>query len=618
MSTNKTSNPNPNLPADPEARILARTSVRPGETFGRYQLLVPVAAGGMGTVWAARQVGHHQFKRIVGVKVAHDSFTGDEEHRRMFLDEARIAYAIQHSNVCSVLDVGEENGRLFLVMEWMAGSVRELLARVPNRILPLAIAARIIADACAGLHAAHELRDENGEMMELIHRDMSPDNILLTLDGQVKVADFGIARARDRMQRGTETGQLKGKLMFMAAEQISTKTYDRRVDIFALGVILYRATLGCKAFDGPDATIIYDILEGRFKAPREVEPALDPGFEAIILRAMAHDPNDRYPTALALKDALEDWLRQHGGATTEDVGAIVRAALGAGLAKRTERIRIAVAALDAAENAIKVSDATEDEETNLSKDVRSAASSVKRPASHSVNINISGSEDSDQKASAGVSLTPPRVSEVPPAPSKKSRSMWIAGAVSLSLVAIGVSAASRLSPNQPASSVPDLAVTAPISGSATTSLTTTSTLPAVPTVTPSASVAFSVRAIPSSAVLVMDHTTRLPLPVETEFPRDGSRHHLSVEAPGFRPEVHTVTFDEATNLSVVLHPVLAAPAGKAGPRGPAHVATQAPSTEATATAASTTAGSAPNVTPVPSNNPTSGKKKHNIDRELGD
>ncbi|HVH46778.1 MAG TPA: serine/threonine-protein kinase, partial [Labilithrix sp.] len=262
-----------------ESRILAKTTVRPGDVYGRYQLLVPVAAGGMGTVWAARQLGHPQFKRLVALKIAHDNLTLDEEYRKMFLDEARLASSVQHPNVCSVVDMGEEAGRLFLVMEWMAGSVRELVGKVPKRVLAPNIAARVIADACAGLHSAHELHDEKGVPIELIHRDISPDNILFSIDGRVKVTDFGIARARDQMHKKTETGEMKGKISYMAPEQIKSKHYDRRVDIFALGCVLYRATVGKKAFDGSSATVIYDILESRFSRPHEVHPNFNAGLE---------------------------------------------------------------------------------------------------------------------------------------------------------------------------------------------------------------------------------------------------------------------------------------------------------------------------------------------------
>jgi serine/threonine-protein kinase len=319
------------------------TELAPGDVLGRYQLLLPIAAGGMGRVWAARQIGQRGIRKLVAVKTALAEYARRPEFETLFMDEARIACALEHPNACRVLEVGDDDGVLFLAMEWVGGgSLRDLLVASPEKRLEPRVAARIVAQACAGLHAAHELRDDSGAHLGVVHRDVSPHNLLLTVDGHVKIADFGVVRARNQGHDTTLTGELKGKVSYMAPEQLSTRAYDRRADVFSLGCVLYEALVGEKAFDGEPVLALYRIMEGQFAPPRTVVPNIDEDLERIVLRALERDPEQRFASAEDMRLALERWLAGVGELCTEsDVAAVIRAHLGVKNEERAAAIRAA-------------------------------------------------------------------------------------------------------------------------------------------------------------------------------------------------------------------------------------------------------------------------------------
>ena len=196
----------------------------------------------MGRVWAARRL-NSPTQQFVAVKMALDELAGDVEFERVFVDEARIASSIVHPNVCTIYEMGAERAIPYLVMEWIdGGSLHDILVASEGRRIDYFIAARIIASVCSGLHAAHELTDLDGAPMHVVHRDVSPQNILISEHGHVKIVDFGVARAKGQLHKPTETGELKGKLSYMAPEQLTSKHFDRRADLFALGCVLFQAT----------------------------------------------------------------------------------------------------------------------------------------------------------------------------------------------------------------------------------------------------------------------------------------------------------------------------------------------------------------------------------------
>ncbi len=320
--------------------------LKPGYRLGRYELVSAVGSGGMGRVWAARDT-FAPGMRLVAVKTALREAASDPEAERLFTDEARVASLVQHPNVCPVYELGKDHGALYLVMAWCdGGSLREILSNAENQRLSPELSAGIVARVAAGLHAAHELTDADGSLLGVVHRDVSPQNILVTSTGHVMVADFGIARARGQLHRPTETGEIKGKLSYLAPEQITTREFDRRADVFAAGCVLYEASVGSRAFHGTDAlATMYQILERGVEPPSKILPDYPPELERIVLKALTKSVTDRYQTAEALQLDLEEWLAQNRKVVSERlIGDALKAALGPTVTGRNKAIQEAIEA----------------------------------------------------------------------------------------------------------------------------------------------------------------------------------------------------------------------------------------------------------------------------------
>ena len=325
-------------------------SVRPGDTLGRYELLSCVGRGGMAAVWAARHRGAHGFSKIVAVKTMLPELSDDPEFQRMFLAEARVAARIHHPNVVETLDLGEEEGLLYLVMEWMDGETLSSIMKTAflQGGVPMPIALKLIIDACAGAHAAHELSDDDNRPMGLVHRDVSPPNVLVSYSGHVKLADFGVAKTLDVNNGGTQTGQVKGKFRYMAPEQLLGAPIDRRVDIFALGIGLYQLTTGRHPWPGDTAAVTMQrILSEKATSPASFVEGYPAPLEAIVLKALDRNPAERFQTAADFAETLEEFARSAGAvATNRDVGAYVTHLLGSHGAARRDRLRNATREAD--------------------------------------------------------------------------------------------------------------------------------------------------------------------------------------------------------------------------------------------------------------------------------
>jgi eukaryotic-like serine/threonine-protein kinase len=297
--------------------------------LGRYELLLPIATGGMAMVWAARVKGTRGFQKVVAVKTMLSKLSEDAQFEQMFLDEASLASQIRHPNVVEISDLGEQDGVLYLAMEWIDGVPLNQLMKTAKAGggVPLPIAVRIVMNACAGLHAAHELRDAKGQLIGLVHRDVSPQNILVTYDGVSKVVDFGVAKATAMGGGATVAGQLKGKVSYMAPEQVRGEAIDRRVDIFAMGIVLYALTSGKHPFRREsEAATMYTIASDEVVVPpSKFVPNYPPGLEAVLLKALAKDKNARFATASEFQRALDQCLPAPERANTdEDIGAFIR------------------------------------------------------------------------------------------------------------------------------------------------------------------------------------------------------------------------------------------------------------------------------------------------------
>lgn len=326
-------------------------TVAPGQVLGRYELLMPIAAGGMAMVWAARLKGTRGFQKIVAVKTMLPKLSEDDQFEQMFLDEASLASRIHHPHVVEIMDLGEQSGVLFLVMEWLEGVPLNQVMRAAKAKggMPLPIAVRIVMQACAGLNAAHELKNEDGKLVGLVHRDVSPQNILVTTDGVTKVLDFGVAKATAMGGGASSAGQIKGKVGYMAPEQIEGGELDRRVDIFAMGIVLYALTTGKHPFRREsDAATMYNICSPQpVLPPRKIIPDYPELLEKVLLRALAKKPEQRFATVNEMLRELDQAVVGSNRANTdEDVARFIQDLMGEKLAERKEALNTALSQAD--------------------------------------------------------------------------------------------------------------------------------------------------------------------------------------------------------------------------------------------------------------------------------
>jgi serine/threonine-protein kinase len=295
-----------------DSRVPARVAP---EKIGRYQLCFELASGGMASVYLARAEGAPGFQKLVALKRIHPHLAGEKDYVEMFLDEARIAARITHSNVCSVFDFGEADGEYYIAMEYLVGEPlsrvhRRVIANADQRASPLLPArmARVIAQACEGLHAAHELKDADGESLRVVHRDVSAENLFVTYDGATQVVDFGIAHARQRVHH-TEAGQVKGTFPYMAPEQMTAAVVDRRVDIWALGAVLWELlTLRRLFLRDTDVNTMYAVLSSEIRPPSDYRSDVPAELDEIVLKALQRSPDERWQSAREMGKALRRFL----------------------------------------------------------------------------------------------------------------------------------------------------------------------------------------------------------------------------------------------------------------------------------------------------------------------
>jgi serine/threonine protein kinase len=284
-----------------------------GLTVGRYSLVSRIAIGGMAEIWLARQVGLQGFEKFVVIKRIIDGLGADPEFVEMFLDEARIAAQLNHPHIVQIYDLGMEAGAYYIAMEYLPGEDLTTIVRAGNRQqkpLPIAYAVRIIADAAEGLGYAHAKTGPGGAPLGIVHRDVSPQNLLLTYDGQLKVVDFGIAKAATRESR-TIAGHVKGKTAYMSPEQARGQPIDGRSDIFALGIILFELVTRTRLFQYADPLVALRVIASNdpIEFAHDRNPQVPLELSYIIAGALTRDLSRRYPTARAFQHALEEWLR---------------------------------------------------------------------------------------------------------------------------------------------------------------------------------------------------------------------------------------------------------------------------------------------------------------------
>ncbi len=299
-------------------------------TLGRYSLHAELAAGGMATVYLARLNGPVGFGRTVAIKRLHPHLARDPDFVAMFLDEARLAARIQHPNVVPTLDVVATDSELFIVLEYVRGeSLGGLVrsARKSNTKIPISIVAAIAIDMLKGLHAAHEALDEKGQPLRIVHRDVSPQNVLVGTDGVTRVLDFGVAKAATRLST-TREGQLKGKIPYMAPEQLSGEV-SPRTDLYAAGIVLWEALTSKRLFVGEtEAQVLNNVLTQEVPAPSTVNSEISPELDRIVLKAITRKVEDRFGSARELAEAIDGCVRP---ASTMQVASWLEKTAGAAL-----------------------------------------------------------------------------------------------------------------------------------------------------------------------------------------------------------------------------------------------------------------------------------------------
>jgi eukaryotic-like serine/threonine-protein kinase len=509
----------------------------------------------MGRVWAARQVGS-PLQRLVAVKTAISSQMQTPEFQRLFMDEARIASLIHHPNVCGVYELGEKDGTLYLVMEWCDGaSLRQVMDKLPAGRMDLAVAARIVANVAAGLHAAHELEDSDGTMLRVVHRDVSPQNVLISKNGHVKVADFGVAKAQGQLHRPTETGEMKGKLAYMAPEQVTAKDIDHRADIFALGCVLYEVTVGRRPFQGEGAlSTLYQLLEQNVAPPGEVCPGYPAELSSIVLKTLAKDPAGRFQTAEDLRVALEGWIASSGAKASErEIAALLRATVSDEVDQKSRSINEAAAQLK--ERPSELPNAT---------GTGNSGSASGEPTTR----NREGATTVDRAVATG-------------GVRDKSSSWWLPVGAGLSVLALAVVLAKgTLGTVRPEPAVATtVAIPSVILPVATHQLPVEVQPPTPEPLAPAKEVQITVRTIPSNASIRIDDGEPVEAPFTLRAAPSAEPRTIRATAPNYASVTRTFSFDQTREIVVELTP---APAQrKIKPRGKAELrpATAAPSVD---------------------------------------
>ena len=521
-------------PGVPEAAILEElmeTASSPLQ-LGKYSLIAEIARGGMGIVYLAKMNGPAGFQKLAVVKELKPDLGEDDKFANMFLDEARLCARLNHRNIVQTNEVGEDGGRFFMAMEYLDGrtlqSTRSRL-KGPKALSP-AMLVRIACEALSGLHYAHELADYDGRALGIVHRDVSPHNIFITYDGQVKVLDFGVAKASANTQE-TEVGMLKGRVVCMSPEHVSNDRIDRRADVFSMGVLLREALTSQRVWGSlGEMEVVRELLARRIP-PLPVDADLPLELREVIERAMAPAREDRFATALEMRKTLETWLvRVDPGNALSKLGDI----LAAEFADQRERVKATIEARTRED-----AEALEDlPQLPLGSTPDMSGVSKLSMASFSVSSRPGGPPRSETHGSAVISgQTASLPSIVAPSLPRSSSTLVFAG---IALVAVAVAATAILMrpPDAPAT----VAAADPTPRPAAVALP--------PATQASDVVDLTIESTPANASIFVDGAL-VENPWHARYPRGGN-HEIRVTAPGYSPKLQTVALTAATKLDLSL------------------------------------------------------------------
>jgi eukaryotic-like serine/threonine-protein kinase len=305
-------------------------------SLGKYRLIAELGHGGMARVYLAIARGPVGFNKLLVIKQIDSKLAAEPEFLTMFLDEARLAARLSHANVVQTNEVGQEDDRYFIAMEYLEGQpLNRVISRIPRpEKLTRAMQIKIISEVLGGLHYAHELKDYDGTELQVVHRDISPHNVFVTYDGAVKVVDFGIAKAMSSTSE-TRTGVLKGKIAYMSPEQARGDRVDCRADLYSVGVMLWEVAASRRLWKGmSDVAILHKLISGDIPTPRSLDPSVPERLEQIVLKAMAQNRDDRYANALDLQADLDQYLEEQGEKVNlREIGKLVATTFEADRAK---------------------------------------------------------------------------------------------------------------------------------------------------------------------------------------------------------------------------------------------------------------------------------------------
>lgn len=482
-------------------------------TIGDYRVICPLGEGGMARVYLCATSGIGGFRKLIVVKALRSDLASDSEFLDMFLDEARIAGRLNHPNVVQTNEVGIADGTHFIAMEYLEGQpLSSVLKRIGRKKMPLDLHIRILSDALLGLHYAHELRDFNGQPLNVVHRDVSPQNIFVTYDGVTKMVDFGIAKAAGSAAY-TREGILKGKVAYMAPEQAAMDPVDRRADIFAMGVMLWEAMAQHRLVPSgsDDLAALNRRLAGKEPAIRDEVHDAPPRLAEICDRAMSNSKSNRYSTAAEMRADLEEYAINHSRATS-DVAHFMNDVF--------------------AEDRKALRDLIEEQLRNPSQ----------APVPYIAPSVTDSSGDSNSEASTrSIKMLPDK------APPKGARYALIGGA----LLVAGAAALYAFRPSPPPESTSSASTPPP----AQPPTSTPSAIPSEATAATTSEVRVKIVIAPPNAEISIDGERTSSNPFATSVPRSAKEHRIEATAPGFAKQEQMVVFDHDIEVMMSLAPL---------------------------------------------------------------
>ena len=537
-------------------------------SLGKYHLIASLGGGGMAKVYLALMAGPGGFNKLLVVKVLRDDvLSGSHESVQMFWDEARLAARLVHPNIVQTYEGGSMQGRYFLAMEYLDGQAyRAVQNRLGPRGLPLHEELRILSETARGLHYSHELRGFEGESLGVVHRDVSPQNVFVTYDGQVKLLDFGIAKTTDANHK-TQVGVIKGKLDYIAPEQLRGDPLDRRADIFALGVMLWEAVAGQRFAGGrkvSEVTKVHSRVTGGEPRIQDIAPDAPAGLVAIIQRAIALDPDERWQDAASFADALDAYLEASGQRpSAKSLSEILNKVFEV---ERQAMHKLIEQQVNSRRHSVEIGETTSSlprvgaqrvgaQDTRSSSSVWPGRAPTGERTQHTAADSVWASYDASGRER------------------RHSKVRTVATVALVALVASGVTLAVRSRKDETATVHPPAAAVLPPAAVAGGEVPPASSPTAVAPVpkAPEPGAAESARDDGSSGAMVLEvavspeHAlvnldgTPISPPFSGRFPKDGVLHRLEASADGYRPYKRFVSFDRDHGVHIVLERMPAAP-----------------------------------------------------------